>query len=151
MASASPGSDRPSVPCASRVAGNKLLPKMAHGTVCSLGSVGTVRRCHSWGAVTAFVLKISVRTVTLSMGNRGNGIDPLVLGFNWCDQWIRNTPLYCNVQAEARRPQLKGAFVFGLCSLCSQGPPPGNCGQQFLPFSSSRLQLRGHKKVGVVH
>ena len=52
----------------------------------------------------AFALEISVRTVALSMGNGGNGIDPFVLDFNWYNQWIRNTPLYCNVQAEARPP-----------------------------------------------
>lgn len=78
------------------------------------------------------------------MGNCGSDTDPLVQGFNSCNQGS-GIPLHIAICKQGKGPLAEGAFGFALYLFCSQGSHPEKCRQQFLSSSSS-LQLRGEKK-----
>lgn len=117
----SPGPNNPSLPCASRVLRNKLLPRMAHHTVSWLGSVRTAWRSYSWVTMMASLLKISVRTVAWEI------VAVAMIYSSWVSTHatrVQGCPITLQYASRGKAPWEKGHLFFDLCLFCSQGPHP---------------------------
>lgn len=122
----SPRPNSPSLPCASRVVRNKLLPRMTCHTVGWLGRVGTAQWSYLWGTM----ILLSRGSVSgLCRGKLWQWLWATSPGFQLVQPGIRNAPLHCNMQAEEKPLSRRGTCFWPLFVLFSRtsswkGPPP---------------------------